>query len=120
MMNGPEKSDSVVVAMKPANKVGQPAAEWAEPRTGPEGNTGRTHTRRTQRRGSVSQRMDRVRPAAGPLPRIAVQHPREEPYARIGHVRICAGGAQQWASLRRSSARSIGDRAGSFCPPSSP
>jgi hypothetical protein len=64
-MNGPEKSDSVVVAMKPANKVGQPAAEWAEPRTGPEGNTGRTHTRRTQCRGSVSQRMDRVRPAAG-------------------------------------------------------
>ena len=62
MMNGPEKSDSVVVAMKPANKVGQPAAEWAEPRTGPEGNTGRTRTRRTQSRESVSQRMDRVRP----------------------------------------------------------
>jgi hypothetical protein len=71
-MNGPEKSDSVVVAMKPANKVGQPAAERAEPRTGPEGNTERTHTRRTQRRGSVSQRTDRVRPAAEPLPRIAV------------------------------------------------
>ena len=72
MMNGPEKSDSVVVAMKPANKVGQPAAEWAEPRTGPERNTGRTHTRRTQSRDSVSQRMDRVRPAAVPLPRIGV------------------------------------------------
>src|SRR6478609_3905013 len=71
-MNGPEKSDSVVVAMKPANKVGQPAAERAELRTGPEGNTERTHTRRTQRRGSVSQRTDRVRPAAEPLPRIAV------------------------------------------------
>src|SRR6476659_8127516 len=98
-MNGPVKSDSVVVAMKPANKVGQPAAEWAEPRTGPEGNTERTHTRRSQRRGSVSRRTDRVRRAAEPLPRNRRQHPREEPYARIGHVRICAGGAQQWASL---------------------
>jgi RNA-directed DNA polymerase len=64
MMNGPEKSDSVVVAMKPANKAGQPAAEWAEPRTGTKGNAGRPHTRRTQSRGSVSQGLDRVRNAA--------------------------------------------------------
>ena len=27
--------------------------------------------------------------------RFAVTHPRWEPYARIGHVRFCAGGAQQ-------------------------
>ena len=30
-----------------------------------------------------------------PAKRFAVRHPRWEPYARIGHVRICAGGAQQ-------------------------
>jgi group II intron reverse transcriptase/maturase len=30
-----------------------------------------------------------------PNVRFAVTHPRWEPYARIGHVRICAGGAQQ-------------------------
>jgi RNA-directed DNA polymerase len=30
-----------------------------------------------------------------PSARFAVKHPRWEPYARIGHVRICAGGAQQ-------------------------
>jgi group II intron reverse transcriptase/maturase len=30
-----------------------------------------------------------------PERRFAVTHPRWEPYARIGHVRICAGGAQQ-------------------------
>lgn len=30
-----------------------------------------------------------------PQVRFAVRHPRWEPYARIGHVRICAGGAQQ-------------------------
>ena len=64
MMNGPEKSDSVVVAVKPANKAGQPAAEWVEPRTGTKGNTGQPHTRRTQSRGSVSQGLDRVRNAA--------------------------------------------------------
>ena len=61
MMNGPEKSDSVVVAVKPANKAGQPVAEWAEPRTGTKGNTGQSRTRRTQSRGSVSQGLDCVR-----------------------------------------------------------
>jgi RNA-directed DNA polymerase len=30
-----------------------------------------------------------------PSARFAVRHPRWEPYARIGHVRFCAGGAQQ-------------------------
>jgi len=30
-----------------------------------------------------------------PEQRFAVTHPRWEPYARIGHVRFCAGGAQQ-------------------------
>jgi RNA-directed DNA polymerase len=29
-----------------------------------------------------------------PIARFAVRHPRWEPYARIGHVRFCAGGAQ--------------------------
>ena len=61
MMNGPEKSDFAIVAMKPANKAGQPAAEWVEPRAGTKGNTGQPHTRRTQSRGSVSQGLDRVR-----------------------------------------------------------
>ena len=64
MMNGPEKSDSAIVAMKPANKAGQPAAEWVEPRAGTKGNTGQPRTRRTQSRGSVSQGLDRVRHAA--------------------------------------------------------
>ncbi|WP_411860327.1 group II intron reverse transcriptase/maturase [Cupriavidus sp. TA19] len=63
-MNGPEKSDSAIVAMKPANKAGRPAAEWVEPRAGTEGNMGQPHTRRTQSRGSVSQGLDRVRQAA--------------------------------------------------------
>lgn len=53
MMNGREKSDSAIVAMKPANKAGEPAAEWAEPRAGTKGNTGQSHTHRAQNRASV-------------------------------------------------------------------
>ena len=64
MMNGPEKSDSAIRAKKPANKAGQPAAEWVEQRAGTKGNTGQPHTRRTQSRGSVSQGLERVRQAA--------------------------------------------------------
>ena len=35
MMNGMEKSDLAIVAMKPANNAVQTAAEWVEPRRGP-------------------------------------------------------------------------------------
>ena len=64
MMNGPEKSDSPVVARKPANKALQVAAEWVEPRAGTEGNAEQPRTHRTQCRASVSPGLDRVRQAA--------------------------------------------------------
>ena len=64
MMHGLEKSDLAVVAMKPANKAGAPAAEWVEPRAGTKGNADPPRTRRTQSRGSVSQGLERVRQAA--------------------------------------------------------
>ena len=64
MTHGLEKSDLAIVATTPANKAGQPTAEWVEPRAGTEGITGQRHTRRTQSRGSVSQGLDRVRHAA--------------------------------------------------------
>ena len=38
MMHGHEKSDPAIVAMKPTNKAGQPAAESVERRAGAEGN----------------------------------------------------------------------------------
>ncbi|SRR6266446_5800191 len=63
-MNGREKSDSAILAMKPANKAGQPAAEWVERRAGTKGNTGQPHTRRAQDRESVPQGLERVRQAA--------------------------------------------------------
>ena len=64
MMNGPEKSDFLVVAKKPANKPETSGAEWAEPRGKAKGNTGEKRTRRTLGRESVFQRLDRVRLAA--------------------------------------------------------
>ena len=64
MMHGLEKSDLAVVAMKPANNAGSPAAEWVEPRAGTKGNADPPRTRRTQSRDSVSQGLERVRQAA--------------------------------------------------------
>ena len=52
MMHGDEKSDAVVVAMKPTNKTGKPAAELVEPRTAPERNANEQSTLRTQSRAS--------------------------------------------------------------------
>ena len=64
MMNGPEKSDSAIVAKKPANKAGAPVAERVERRAGTKGNAGQPRTHRTLRRGCVSPGLDRVRNAA--------------------------------------------------------
>ena len=63
MMHEHEKSDSAIVAKKPANKAGQPAAEPVEQRAGTKGNADQQSTRRTQSRDSVSQALDRVRQA---------------------------------------------------------
>jgi len=73
-MNGREKSDPAIVAMKPANKaggssaaraVGKPyAAEPVERRAGTKGNAGQQSTRRTQSRESVSQALERIRKVA--------------------------------------------------------
>src|SRR5215471_5495929 len=59
MMHGHEKSDPAIVAVKPANKAERSAAELVEPRVGTEGNAGQQSTRRTQRRASVAQALER-------------------------------------------------------------
>ena len=73
MMHGHEKSDSVIVAVKPANKAVHPAAEQsaaepaaaepAEPRAETKGNADQQSTCRTQNRISVSQALDCMRQA---------------------------------------------------------
>src|SRR6266540_4187011 len=61
MMHGHEKSDSVVVAVKPTNKAERSAAELVEPRAETKGNAGRQSTCRTQSRTGVSQALERIR-----------------------------------------------------------
>ena len=64
MMHEPEKSDSAIVATKPANKAGQPVAELVERRAGTGRNANQQSTCRAQNRESVSQALGRVRQAA--------------------------------------------------------
>ncbi|HEX2462717.1 MAG TPA: group II intron reverse transcriptase/maturase [Vicinamibacterales bacterium] len=63
-MHGREKSDSAIIATKPTNKAGRPAAEPVERRAGTKGNADQQSTRRAQNRESVSQALERVRQAA--------------------------------------------------------
>ncbi|GEO43388.1 group II intron reverse transcriptase/maturase [Skermanella aerolata] len=76
-MNGRERSDSAIVAVKPTNKAGHPAAELGEPRAGTKGNMGQQSTRRAQNRESVSQALDRVRTAA--------RHRKKERFTTLFH-----------------------------------
>jgi hypothetical protein len=73
MMYDHEKSDPAIVAVKPTNKAGQPAAESAEPRAGAEGNASQQSTGRD--RGTVSQALKRMRNFVR-TSRWAVAHPR--------------------------------------------
>ena len=94
MMNEPKKSDPAIVAMKPTNKAGAiTVAELVERRAGAAGNASQQSTGRTQSRVTVSQALERIRHVTR-ISRSAVIHPRWEPYARIGPVRFCAGGAR--------------------------
>ena len=67
-MHDLEKSDSGIVAEKPTNKAGRPAAESVEPRPGTKGNANQQSTLRTQSRERVTQALGRVRQAAIGLP----------------------------------------------------
>ena len=64
MMHDREKSHSAIVAAKPTNKAGSPAAEPVEPRAGTKRNVGEQSTHRTLGRDRVTQALDRVRQAA--------------------------------------------------------
>jgi RNA-directed DNA polymerase len=58
------KSASAVIAAKPTNKAGRPAAEPVEQRAGTKGNADQQNTRRAQDRESVSSALDRIRQVA--------------------------------------------------------
>jgi RNA-directed DNA polymerase len=71
VMHGRGWSDPAIVAVKPANKAGRPAAELGEPRAGTEGNASQQSTGRAQNWETVTQALARIRQAA-----FAVNHPR--------------------------------------------
>ena len=77
MMHDRGKSDSAIVAAKPTNNAGQPAAEPVEPRAGTKRNAGEQSTHRTQSRARVTQALARVRKAA--------QQRRKEKFTALFH-----------------------------------
>ena len=87
MMNGMEKSDLAIVAVKSANNGASAPAEPMEPRAEPKGNPGSQSTRRTQRRESVTQAADRIR-------QFVQREPRERLTALLHHVTV---DALRWA-----------------------
>ena len=77
MMYDRGKSDSAIVAVKPTNNAGKPAAEPVEPRAGTKRNAGEQSTHRTQGRARVTQALARVRKAA--------QQRRKEKFTALFH-----------------------------------
>src|SRR5438445_11816231 len=91
-----EKSAPAIVAVKPTNQAGQPAAELVEPRAGAEGNVRQQSTGRAQYRGTVSQALARIRQAAR-------QRTKEQFTALFHHVSI-AHLAEAFADLKETAA----------------
>src|SRR5215510_14444795 len=93
MMHGHEKSDPAIVAVKPANKAEQPAAEQSaaeltagepvEPRAGTKGNAGQQTMPWAQNQTSMPHALERIRKVVA-----SPSHPRWEPYAGKPHVRF--------------------------------
>jgi group II intron reverse transcriptase/maturase len=98
-MHDREKSDSAIVATKPTNKAGRPAAEPVERRAGTEGNAGQQSTRRAQDRESVSQALDRVRQAA--------RQRKKERFTALFHHLSVALLREAFLALRRDAAPGV-------------
>src|SRR5258705_7564253 len=77
MLYDHEKSDPAIVAVKPTNKAGQPAAELVEPRARAEGNVRQQSTGRAPYRVTVSQALEHIRNFVR-ISRCAVTYPRWE------------------------------------------
>src|SRR3954449_5475514 len=95
-MHGGEKSDPAIVARKPTNAAGRPAAEPVERRAGAEGNAGQRSTHRAQDRASVSQALGRVRQAA--------RHRKKERFTALLHHLSPGLLREAFLALRRDAA----------------
>src|SRR5262249_9068424 len=99
MMHGQEESRPAVVAMKPSNNAGKPAAEEGERRVGTEGNAVETDTRRAQDRENVSHGLDRVGQAA--------RLRKKERFTALLHHIDVEGLQEGFWSLRRKAAAGV-------------
>ena len=99
MMHGHEKSESAIVAVKSANKVGRPTAEPMEPRADAKGNADQQRTRRAQDRESVSQALDRIRQAA--------RHRKKERFTALFHHLSPAMLRTAFLTLKRDAAPGV-------------
>src|SRR5215212_6491755 len=98
-MHGRERSDPAIVARKPTNVAGRPAAEPVERRAGAEGNADQRRTRRAQDRVSVSQALGRVRRAA--------RHRRRERFTALFHHLSPGLLREAFFALRRDAAPGV-------------
>jgi RNA-directed DNA polymerase len=89
MMHDRGKSDSAIVAVKPTNDAGQPAAE---PRAGTNWNAGEQNTRRTQGRARVTQALAGVWKAA--------QQRKKEKFTALFHPLLSQAHAHRWIARR--------------------
>ena len=99
MTYGVEKSDSLIVPRKPANKTGLPVAEPGEGSSGIERNAELQSTSRTQSREAVSQAQARIREAVR-------RNPKEKLTALLHHVSVDVLRAAFYG-LKRSAAPGI-------------
>jgi hypothetical protein len=87
------KSAPAVVAVKPTNKAGRPAAEPVEPRAGTKGNAGQQNARRAQDRESASNALDRIR-------RVARERKKEK-FTSLFHHSVTSCSKRRSTNLRR-------------------
>src|SRR6478736_9341669 len=102
MMHGHEKSDSAIVAMKPANKAEHSAAEQStaelfaaepvEPRAETKRNAGQQSTCGTQGQTSVSQALERIR-------RVAKERKKEKFTSLLHHISTCVPHVLCWPAF---------------------
>jgi len=104
-MHDSEKSHSGVVATKPTNKAGRPAAESVEPRPGTKGSADQQNTHRTEGRARVTQALDRVR-------RAARQWKKEQFTALLHHMNVDLLRTAFYALKRKSSRSRCAPRRG--------
>ena len=81
MMHERGKSAPAIVAVKPTNKAGRPAAESVEPRAGTKGNADQQNACRAQDRESASNALDRIR-------RVARERKKEKFTSLFHHISV--------------------------------